>query len=156
MVHCRCQPVLGVQSPTLTPPEIAGSATLQLICVIPVSSCTLQVTWWFPFVPVQESNVRYTKGSDVPGWPWSPLGPRGPVSPFSPFGPVGPGIGVSAEDPLVNPFSTQISLGLGQMRFESSCVPLLSNPLITWPWLFCSPLIVFPFNFSPAPPLSPV
>ena len=40
MVHSRCLLLLVMQLPTLSPPEIAGLATVHVRCVIPVSSCT--------------------------------------------------------------------------------------------------------------------
>jgi hypothetical protein len=88
-------------------------------------------------------------GPVAPVAPVSPGGPGSPLSPFGPAGPVGPGIGVSAEPlPVVNPFCTQISLGLVQIRFEASCPCWLSNPLCIPYCLFFWSVIVLPFLSS--------
>jgi hypothetical protein len=82
MVHCRRQPVLAalaVQSPTLTPPEIAGSATLYLILVIPglimyiagklmISVCSSTTVIYNFFMNSKLSRNKYQKE-----WALSPL-----------------------------------------------------------------------------------
>lgn len=57
ITHVKWTPLLVKQSPTLSPPEIAGLATLQFMSVMP-ESCTVQWTLWFPLVPEHSTNVR--------------------------------------------------------------------------------------------------